>query len=193
MKQIRIYLLLASSGLLMGCAAIGDHIIDAEVDTRNHFLAQTSWHTWSWCYEDLDYPYHFARGFKAGYRDILDGGNGCQPTLPPRTYWKPKYQTADGRQRVNAWFDGFSHGALAAQQDGHGNLGEIPISPTARMNLQMANARPANVFGNHGNMSAGHPPEIAVPLTQPPLDAADGVEAAPGTTPDPKASKRPYE
>jgi hypothetical protein len=124
-------LLVAASG----CSSLQDHIVDCEMDLRNQILAQKGWNEWSWCYDELDYPFHFAKGFKAGYRDILSGGNGCQPTLPPRCYWKPKFQSPEGRCKTNAWFDGFSHGALAAQQDGFGNLNEIPMSPTARANM----------------------------------------------------------
>ena len=122
-----------------GCSALQDHWIDMETDLRNHILAQRAWGEWSWCYDELDQPKHFAGGFKDGYIDVINGGNGCQPTLPPKCYWKPHYQSPEGRSCVEAWFDGFSHGALAAQQDGQANLGQIPISPTARMNLNSRN------------------------------------------------------
>ncbi|MEZ6042713.1 MAG: hypothetical protein R3C20_19620 [Planctomycetaceae bacterium] len=113
------------------------------MSVRNFVLAQKAWGEWSWCYEDLDYPLHFAKGFKDGYRNILEGGNGCQPTLPPKCYWKPQFQSPEGRCKTTAWFDGFSHGALAAQQDGYGSLQEIPISPTARANLMTRLSTPA--------------------------------------------------
>jgi hypothetical protein len=125
--------------LNVGCATFHECIIDQEIRVRNHVLAQKAWGEWSWCYDELDEPFHFAKGFKAGYRDILEGGKGCQPTLPPQCYWKPHYQSPAGRCKINAWFDGFSHGALAAQQDGFGSLQEIPMSPGARMNLEAAN------------------------------------------------------
>jgi len=121
--------------------------LDKTVTGVHHKVqAQKAWHQWSWCYDEINHPHHFAKGFKAGYRDVLDGGKGCQPTLPPRCYWKSCYRSAEGRCKVNAWFDGFSHGAMAAQQDGAGNWNQIPISPTARMNLQMASAQP-KAFG----------------------------------------------
>ncbi len=123
-----------------GCNSMHDCINDCETGLRNDVLAQKAWGQWSWCYDDLDYPFHFAKGFKAGYQDVLAGGKGCQPTLPPRCYWKPCYQSAEGRCKINAWFDGFSHGAVAAQQDGYGNLQAIPISPTARANFMSRNA-----------------------------------------------------
>ena len=128
---------------IAGCSSIHECINEQETELRNHILAQKAWGEWSWCYDELAYPMHFAKGFKAGYTDILEGGPGCQPTLPPRCYWKPHYQNAEGRAKTNAWFDGFSHGALAAQQDGHSNMGQIPISPTARANLMSRHAQGA--------------------------------------------------
>ena len=150
MKRITIgMLLLAITISFSGCASIGDGIISCEMSIRNHILAQKAWGHWSWCYDKLDYPAHFAKGFKDGYRNVLDGGNGCQPTLPPQCYWKPQFQTSEGRCKINTWFDGFSHGALAAEQDGYGALGEIPISPTARTNIETARRQPAtNMYNN---------------------------------------------
>ncbi|MDA1230716.1 MAG: hypothetical protein O2856_08080, partial [Planctomycetota bacterium] len=57
------------------------------------------------------------------------------PTLPPRLYWKPCFQTPKGQHQIQSWFDGYSHGALAAQQDGYGNLNTLPMSSLARQNL----------------------------------------------------------
>ena len=135
-------LLMAVISGLTGCAAICDGIISMEMDARNDVLAMKAWGHWSWVYDDLEHPWHFAKGFKAGYRNILEGGSGCQPTIPPQCYWKPCYQTLEGKCKTHAWFDGFSHGALAAKQDGYGDMGQIPISPTARANIEAARRRP---------------------------------------------------
>jgi hypothetical protein len=140
---------------LTGCTAIYDSCIECETGMRNRVLACKAWAHWSWCYDELEHPLHFSRGFKAGYEDVLNGGAGCQPTLPPRCYWKPCFQTPEGRCKIAAWFDGFSHGAVAAQQDGYGGLGELPISPTARANLmtRYAPVNPACFDGmSHGEL-----------------------------------------
>ena len=150
-------LLLTLTTALTGCASVFDGVVSCETGIRNHVLSQKAWGHWSWCYDNLDHPMHFAKGFKAGYRNILEGGSGCQPTLPPQIYWKPCYQTPEGRCKINAWFDGFSHGALAAQQDGYSNMGEIPLSPTARMNLELANTpRDPAMFWAEPNAAAGN-------------------------------------
>jgi hypothetical protein len=126
-----------------GCNAVQDECIKIETSTRNCVLAMKGWHRWSDHYDHVDHKHHFAKGFKEGYTNILEGGKGCQPTLPPRWYWKPCYQTPAGRCKIAAWFDGFTHGAVAAQQDGYGNLQQLPISPTARANWMTRQAPPA--------------------------------------------------
>jgi len=155
MKRFTLSLLMLSMlASLNGCASMTDGMIGCEMGIRNCVLAHKAWGHWSWCYDKLDFPHHFAKGFRAGYRNVLDGGNGCQPTLPPQCYWKPHYQTPKGHCQTHAWFDGFSHGALAAKQDGYGYLGEIPISPTARANfehaiqLKKSNRNPQQGFGD---------------------------------------------
>jgi hypothetical protein len=127
-----------------GCSSLHDYVIQTETSVRNGILAQKAWGEWSWCYDDLDHPSDFSTGFKAGYRNVVSGGQGCQPTLPPRCYWKPCYETPTGREKINSWFDGYSHGALAAHQDGMAGLSELPISPTARRNL-MTRQAPVNM------------------------------------------------
>lgn len=185
-----------------GCTAIQDSCIEAETSMRNHVLASKAWAHWSWCYDDLDYPAHFAKGFKAGYEDVLAGGKGCQPTLPPRWYWKPCYQSPEGRCKIAAWFDGFSHGAVAAQQDGYGNLGELPLSPTARANMMTRNApvNPACFDGMyHGEVPVAEPE--AEPLMEAPMedgmgdvlmDVNDPLQAAPNAAGD-TVVPRPYD
>jgi len=135
-------LLLFGTLVLSGCASMQSGITNHDTKIRSCIQSQHAWNEWSWCYDELEHPFHFARGFKAGYRDVLNGGKGCQPTLPDKCYFKAKYRSVEGRCKVNAWFDGFSHGALAAQQDGAANYNTIPMSPTARANLACANARP---------------------------------------------------
>ena len=159
-------LLLLMTASLTGCAAVTDGLSGLEDCVRHKCQAQQAWNQWSWCYDELDHPHHFARGFKTAYRDVIEGGQGCQPTLPPKCYWKSKFQSAEGRFKVNVWFDGYSHGALAAQQDGAGGWSQIPMSPTARMNLHMSTSQPQS-FGGTGH---GAPPPVAA-LAPPPVVA----------------------
>jgi len=187
-------MLLAITSGLTGCAAICDGVISIETDVRNDVLAQKAWGHWSWVYGDTDHPWHFAKGFKAGYENVLAGGSGCQPTIPPQCYWKPCYQTLEGRSKIHGWFDGFSHGALAAKQDGYGDMGQIPISPTARANIEVARRRPAQNGLESGDQNAGAitVDGIQAEIIMAPADGADEAQVLP-SAPNGTVRPRPYE
>lgn len=156
-KMIHTALLLSLAICLTGCGSMTGGLSGCKLNLRQKCIAQKAWNEWSWCYDELDDPRHFAKGFKAGYIDILEGGKGCQPTLPPKCYWNSCH-SPQGVCETNAWFDGFLHGVLAANQDGVGAFSSIPISPTARMNMEASRApHPYGHFGEHG------PPPIAIP------------------------------
>ena len=70
----------------------------------------------------------FMDGFLEGYHDMLQGGDGCLPVVPPRRYWNWKYQSAGGQGAVNDWFNGYSAGVTAAREDGLANLYRVPVS-----------------------------------------------------------------
>jgi hypothetical protein len=181
-----------------GCSAIQDHCITFETNTRNMVLAEKGWMNWSSCYENANYKLHFAKGFKDGYTNILEGGKGCQPTLPPRCYWKPQFQTPEGRAKTNAWFEGYSHGAVAAQQDGYGSLQQLPISPTARANLMARQAPPsASCFEGMSKqgMDPVHHPEIhgGDSVDEPPMEILKTPEIEMPPEPNPQELPRPYD
>jgi hypothetical protein len=189
-------LLLMSSA---GCNAIQDHCINFETDTRNMVLAEKGWLNWSSCYKGINYRTHFAKGFKDGYTNVLEGGKGCQPTLPPRCYWKPQFQTADCRAKINAWFDGYSHGATAAQQDGLGSLQQLPISPTARANLMARQAPPsASCFSGMSKLEDTDPvhhPDVhgENSVDEPPMEILKTPEMEVPPEPNILETVRPYD
>lgn len=160
-----------------GCSGMHDLCDNYSSALHNDISALEAWCQWSWCYEDLDHPHDFAKGFKAGYRNILNGGNGCQPTMPPRDYWKPCFRNAEGHCRVNAWFEGFAHGAMAAEQDGVAGYGFIPLSPTARSNFARACQPPQEIDWSAKSVPPAPGVAPAYPGMTPP--------ASPQTTPQP--------
>jgi hypothetical protein len=95
---------------------------------RNGSLAMKAWHSRKHCFANQQHLKDFHRGFKAGYMQVADGGDGCTPAFPPREYWGWKYQSHEGQARVAAWFSGFPHGARAAEEDGIGNWYQIQTS-----------------------------------------------------------------
>lgn len=103
---------------------------------------------WAWADVHKDYEgqvfyiYDFGDGFKAGYAQILGGGDACPPTLPPEKYWYVKYQNPAGRERIDAWFSGHEAGVSTALQDGVQGGNKLPMSPYRRAQLQGMNGCP---------------------------------------------------
>ena len=68
-------------------------------------------------------------GFIDGFVDYLEAGGTGNPTpLPPRRYWKAKYQNPVGYQCTQDWFRGFQHGASAAQASNFRSFVTVPLS-----------------------------------------------------------------
>ena len=71
----------------------------------------------------------FQLGFSDGFVDFLEaGGTGNPSPLPPRRYWKAKYQNPAGYQSTQDWFRGFQHGATAAQASNYRSFVTVPLS-----------------------------------------------------------------
>jgi len=119
-------------GCLSGCYQISDSIDDFAMSLRDDFAAGSAWSRWRPYYEDVEERSSFGAGFRDGYESVAAGGNGCQPAMPPHKYWSIWYQNAAGKAKIRAWFNGFSHGALAAEQDNISELSRIPIAPTLK-------------------------------------------------------------
>jgi len=105
--------------LVAGCLyEIRDEINDCELQCKNSCCAKMAWHRCSGVYQSIEYRRDFKAGFLSGYSSVAYGSNGCPPSLPPSCYWKTIHTNQTGKARANAWFDGYSHGALAAEADG---------------------------------------------------------------------------
>ncbi len=71
---------------------------------------------------------HFRKGFVEGYCGVCNGGDGYVPAMPPEEYWGYEYQSDQGSQCVDAWFEGYPAGVLAARKSGVGKNSDIYIS-----------------------------------------------------------------
>ncbi|MFO0814633.1 MAG: hypothetical protein U0796_15535 [Gemmatales bacterium] len=100
---------------------VGRHIRDSS-------LADEAWE--EICARDGDvYSRHYRRGFHEGFRDYLNmGGTGDPPTLPPRSYWRIYYQTPEGHDAIQDWFEGFRHGTSVAKASGVRGYVTVPLS-----------------------------------------------------------------
>jgi hypothetical protein len=70
----------------------------------------------------------YSEGWVAGYENILRGGNGDPPLVPPTEYMDPFTRRPSQSNRVNCWHDGYLAGAEAARQRGVAGYAKIPGS-----------------------------------------------------------------
>jgi hypothetical protein len=101
---------------------------DCQSCSRNHARAVAALSAYQ-CQNAGCYSDDFVWGFKRGYADYLDnGGTGQPPPLPPRHYWKLKYQTPEGYHAIQEWFSGFQQGVEVAKASGYRELRVVPVT-----------------------------------------------------------------
>src|SRR5438270_357635 len=94
---------------------------------RDYHLADESWEAIAHADPGHTYSDDYAHGFKDGFADYLyAGGTGEPPPVPPRYYWKVRYETPEGHKAIEDWFAGFRHGAEVAQHSGYREWVIIP-------------------------------------------------------------------
>ncbi len=91
---------------------------------------------------DRPYAEHFQNGFCSGYTDVCHGGDGYVPALPPAEYRGFEFQSIDGSQCVNSWFEGYPAGVAAAKQDKAGNFHDVMISRMVNSAIKQEKAKP---------------------------------------------------
>jgi hypothetical protein len=174
--------------LNVGCTAVqgirehiayNDTVNDFVLEWRNNAWASQAWHQRKWQFVGQPYLREFGEGFRAGYADVANGGNGCTPALPPRKYWNWRYQSGEGQAKVAAWFAGYPHGAKAAEEDGAGLYSQIQVSESLRAEYRLGHEPPykAPLFF--------HNPENWCPPgeTMAPGEPANGASAPSGSVP----------
>jgi hypothetical protein len=135
---------------------------------RHTCMASKAWHGRKHYFANQPNLKDFARGFKAGYMSVADGGDGCTPAFPPREYWGWKYQSCEGQARVSAWFSGYPHGVQAAEQEGIGGWTQIQTSKGIQ-----------NEYVQHGRMPSDYNGTYPVPPIQQGFNMQTKPEALP--------------
>lgn len=117
-----IELLLAFSSI--GCVAIQDH----EYHLAQKWRAGVAW----WCKSEercsSNPCSHYSKGWRQGYTDVLMGGDGTCPPVPPPCYWSFKFQSERGEEAIGDWFLGYQHGGASALSSGRNQYHPVPIS-----------------------------------------------------------------
>jgi hypothetical protein len=113
-----------SLGQRLGSLGLGDALLESY---RDQVWAKRAYNL---RYNNCDMPYesHFQNGFVAGYCDTCNGGDGYVPALPPNEYRGFEFQSPDGAQCVQTWFEGFPAGVAAAKKDRAGEFHDIYTS-----------------------------------------------------------------
>ncbi len=105
------------------------HLSEWSACHRNDKLADAAWNYIRQINPECEESIHYARGFQQGFADYLEaGGTGAPPPIPPRQYWKTRYQTPRGHQAVDEWYAGFRHGSAMAQDSGFRQWITVPSS-----------------------------------------------------------------
>ncbi len=134
-RSLRAATIVAAS-LMAGCHQLQSDFTDWRLSKQIRRDASQAWDDCNDVYRhDVYYLSDFGDGFEAGYAQILGGGDVCPPTLPPEKYWKARFQTAEGRDKIDTWFAGHEAGVATALQDGVGGANKIPLSPFRRAQL----------------------------------------------------------
>lgn len=103
-------------GLCAGCGDVRESIGDSVVSIQTRTAAAAAWKDSTDVFKGVDHEQHFADGFKAGYYRAAIYGEGGVPPVPSR-YSGSAFRSRRGQQRVQAWRDGYAHGASFAMED----------------------------------------------------------------------------
>lgn len=108
-KLLRNTLKLLAFAPLVGCASFQD----AHYEHSQKLRTECAFLHYRWTSgESIGYDY--AKGWKAGYLDVLTGGDGQPPLIPPRCYWSPSQITKHCDEKRQEWYVGFQDGAMMA-------------------------------------------------------------------------------
>jgi hypothetical protein len=114
-RSIKLAIALSAAWLAAGCVA---ELNSCATWVEQTYVSNRAWRDRKWMYEGIDSESSFKAGFKAGYRFANCGGDVCQPPGPSH-FWFTNGMTEQDQRDAQAWCDGFTHGSLAAQQDGN--------------------------------------------------------------------------
>jgi len=118
-----------------GCHGICDQFSyiecmdNAYASYRAQSQANKAWKHYSrQCADGDPHKCYYKDGFLDGFYDVAMGGQGCLPAIPPRRYWKSCYETAEGRLKICAYFQGYSAGVQAGFETGKARSNRLPTS-----------------------------------------------------------------
>ncbi|NLX97022.1 MAG: hypothetical protein GXY83_12680 [Rhodopirellula sp.] len=107
------------------CRSKDDH----RARSRYYQMADEAWGQFTGIHAGSTFSDHFGAGFKDGYSEYLyAGGNGSPPPVPPRRYWRDDWQTPEGHESIEHWYEGYRTGAAIAMSLGRRDVAVVPAS-----------------------------------------------------------------
>lgn len=159
---------------LSGCTSLSD----CKYEMGQKIRTGQAWHEFDGCNEQC-FTCDYRDGWKQGYYDVLTGGDGRPPVVPPKKYWKPPVFTEHDPSRQNDWYTGYQDGASCAktQPDFH----YVPTFMAPSMHPAYFGHETVEVLSS-GGPSASQVTLEPMPETMEETSPSN-VEPAPATTP----------
>lgn len=117
--------MIALPGILLMTLASGcmyemqDEITEMKIKCANHLSAKSAYYAMDTECLGLSCPHSFKEGFFKGYVDVANGGTGCVPAVPEIRCCNHMWMDfCTDNEKMEAWYDGYEHGAMAAKADG---------------------------------------------------------------------------
>lgn len=191
---------------LSGCTSLSD----CKYEMGQKIRTGQAWHEFDGCNEQC-FTLDYRDGWKQGYYDVLTGGDGRPPVVPPKKYWKPPVFTEHDPSRQNDWFIGYQDGASCAKSQPDFHYVPTFMAPAMHQSYfghDSVDAVSSEEHSTDGNsqepmpemMEDGTAPGVeAAPMQDPSGTPATNPEAAPAAPKpdeyekDPEASSTYYE
>lgn len=171
---------LALSLVFPGCTTFSD----CKYEVSQRIRTSRAWHEFDGCNSE-SFTCDYSSGWKAGYYDVITGGDGRPPVVAPKKYWQPPVFFEHDPRGRDEWYTGFQDGARCArcEPDHH-------FVPTF-----MPDCHPTSFSGS--TVVSGYPLEYSTPQAVPgssvdeaPAGSAgprngSGASETPGSSPPP--------
>lgn len=150
--------------VISGCYDLRDDFADYRIGMANRAAARNAWQNMQGVCGGINCPHSFREGFQAGYVAVANGGDGCPPAFPViechNHMWMDR---CSEKEKMEAWYDGYEHGAMAAKSEG--------MADANRIVTRMPQSHPIDYSGV--NASRPSPAAISSEKAIPPTPATD--------------------
>lgn len=157
---------------LCGCTSLAD----CKYELRQKIRTSQAWHEFDGC-NDQCFTCDYHDGWKKGYYDVLTGGDGRPPVVPPKRYWKPPVFAEHDPTRQNDWYTGYQDGAACAKTQPDFHYVPTFMAPSVHPH-----------YHGHDVIDVMTPGEQAFSTeTAVPMSESTGTQIAPSVEPAPSA------